>query len=860
MILTILDFRTLSITLGIVIEALGLSMLSYVAIRKTYLGFNEWTIAILAMGPGLVLTGMRGGIPDFISICIANSLICSGMSLYYEGIRKHLQKKSFITFHVPAVFLITGLLLYYFYEIHPSVNARISLVSFICALYFLMAFLLTTQSKGQKTNRLNILLMVSHLGMFGFLTFRGVYFFMPSHIMPNYMVGGTVHALILLVIIVLMIFFIAALIQMNAYKLEMDLIQKTRQAKDNEEKFRLLSEQAMLSIAVIQESGFKYFNDAFRKLTGYSEQELLAMDFEKTGKIFHPDYRDFAMEQGRKKIAGETQGTISRYIYKGIRKSGEEKWVEQFSKSVLWEGKPADFMTQIDITSQKQAEEELRESEEKYRVLVENASDAVIITQGGRFLFANPAIQAISGYSAEELLNVSFYNLVHPEDRDMVLERHYQRLNGKNPPASYSFRFHNKDGELKWAQLNTARVNWEGENAILSFLRDTTRQQKLEIQVQQAHKMEAIGTLSGGIAHEFNNLLGIIVGNAEMALDDIPPHEPVREFIQEIMVASQRGEEVVRQLMSVNRPSMPKRVAVDIPTSIKETMGLLRASIPTSITFQESIAIDCHTVLGDPTQIRQVIINLCTNAFHAMEGQSGTLVVKAVNVESQKTEVFFDQELPPGKYLSLEVSDNGPGIPQEIQNRIFDPFYTTKDVGKGSGMGLSVVLGIMKGHEGGIRFNSQPGQGTTVQCFFPSAGTHKVSPPNKDDSVPGGTESILYVDDEKSIAKVAKLRLERLGYTVVAETDPQKALHIFEKNREQFDLVITDLTMPDITGDKLIGKLKEISPLVKTIICSGYSETIDAQSAEEMGAGAFLVKPTSRQILAATIRQVLDGH
>ena len=287
--------------------------------------------------------------------------------------------------------------------------------------------------------------------------------------------------------------------------------------QESEEEFRLLSEQAIMCIVVVQDEHFKYLNKATVTLSGYSEEELMAMSFDDMASLIHPDHREFVVDQGRRKMAGETNGVIENYVYRILNKNGEERWVQQYSKTVVWKGKPADFLTLIDITPQKTAEENLKKSEEKYRVLVENAMDAIHIAQDGVLKYCNPAIETMMGYTPEELYKIRFANVIHPDDRKMVMDRHERRSRGEILPSTYSFRYITKDGIIKWGQLSSARIQWEGKNATLNFLRDITRQKELEIQVQQAHKLEAIGTLSGGVAHEFNNLLSIILGNVEMA-------------------------------------------------------------------------------------------------------------------------------------------------------------------------------------------------------------------------------------------------------------------------------------------------------------------------------------------------------
>jgi len=369
--------------------------------------------------------------------------------------------------------------------------------------------------------------------------------------------------------------------------------------------------------------------------------------------------------------------------------------------------------------------------------------------------------------------------------------------------------------------------------------------------------MESVGTLAGGIAHDFNNILGIILGNAELAMDDVPEWNPAKFNLKEIRTASLRAKDVVRQLLSFARKTRLEKKPTNIVSIVKESLKLLRSSIPTSIEIHRNISADIDTILADPTQINQVLINLCTNANHAMpDGGIIDVILKSVELNENVTAQYPD--LNPGRYVSLTVSDTGHGIPKEDMDRIFDPYYTTKDVGKGTGMGLAVVHSIVKEHNGIITVKSEPGKGTTFTIFFPAVDKEAVVESEPYEKLPMGNEKILFIDDEESIVNIARQMLERLGYEVDAKMSSIEALELFRFKPDQFDLVITDLTMPKMTGDKLVREILTIRPDIPVILCTGFSEKIDEKKATALGATDYIEKPVNQHDLAFKVREVLD--
>jgi signal transduction histidine kinase len=380
----------------------------------------------------------------------------------------------------------------------------------------------------------------------------------------------------------------------------------------------------------------------------------------------------------------------------------------------------------------------------------------------------------------------------------------------------------------------------------------------LERQLRQSQKLEAIGTLAGGIAHDFNNVLSIILGNTELACAVVPEGDHVRDNLEKILIASNRAREMINQLLSFTRKTDTNREPLELNTVVTESLKLLRASLPTNILIRPDMPEVSFVVQGDSTQIHQIMINLCTNAAHAMEDTGGVLEVKLGSTLIDPA-AADGAVLKPGSYVSLTVSDTGRGIDPEICDRIFDPYFTTKDSGKGTGMGLAVVHGIVKSHGGAITVFSEPNVKTAFQVLLPIA---DAAAPQTDSAtkaaLPTGRERILLVDDEEMVVDIVKQMVQKLGYMVDASTDSRAALKMFQDNPKKYDLVVTDQTMPNLTGKQLGEAMREIRPEIPIILCSGFNENVDLVDATEQSITEFAKKPMGMEQLAKTIRSVLD--
>ena len=501
----------------------------------------------------------------------------------------------------------------------------------------------------------------------------------------------------------------------------------------------------------------------------------------------------------------------------------------------------------------------LRESEEKYRELFENESDAVIVFDAETWHCedANRASLDLYGYSKEEFSGLTIEDISAEKEKTMVTVQEVkgQEFKGKRVPLRY---FRKKDGEIFPGEVFIGTFMSAGRKKIIKAVRDISEQRRLESQLRQAHKMEAVGILAGGIAHDFNNILGIILGNTELAMRGIPGPNPVLERLEKVCEATIRAKDLVTQILRFSRQEEQALIPVNIGRIVKEGLKLMRSSIPTTIEIRQDISDDSGTVLADPTQIHQLLMNFCTNAAHAMEDAGGVLQVGLTCVELDEDAMRKFPELAPGSYVRLTMNDNGPGIDPRVIDRIFDPYFTTKGLGKGTGMGLAVVHGIVKNHGGAVSVDSAPGKGATFQVFLPKAGRQVVPETETFEALPTGNERILLIDDEKELLSAGHQMLEQLGYEVESRVSPVEALELFMEQPDKFDLVITDMTMPHMTGEMLAKAMMEIRPDIPIILCSGFSHRMNKEKASSMGISDFVMKPIVTSDLAKTIRYVLD--
>ncbi|MCA9733610.1 MAG: PAS domain S-box protein [Deferribacteres bacterium] len=636
---------------------------------------------------------------------------------------------------------------------------------------------------------------------------------------------------------------------------------------ESENKYRTLFEHSTDALLIIRGNKFVDCNSATIEMLGYdSKEELLETHPSQLSPPTQPDGRNSYEKADEMMTIAFEKGSL-RFEWEHMRKNGDVFPVEVLLTAIPLQSESFLHVVWRDITERKLAEKALRKSEEKYRILVENAVELIIVAQNGIIEFINHRCFKLLGYHPEEMIGKLINNFIHPEDRAMVVERHLKRLRGEDVKQKYTFRIVDRAGSTKWVEINIVRLDWKGKPATLNFLSDITdrmqaeeEKAQLELQLRRSQKLETIGTLAGGIAHDFNNLLSPILGYSDMALLHLDESHHLYPDIQSIFNAARQAKQLVQQILTFSRQVEQERKPLALPAIIDETLQLLRPTLPVTIEIQKKIDENCSPVIADATQMHQVIMNLCTNAFHAMEKSGGTLKIELDQVLFDENMQAMHPNLKARDYLRLTVTDTGIGMDAITRDRIFEPFFSTKTGGKGTGLGLSVVHGIIRSHQGDITVQSERNKGTTFTIFLPALQsldieTHKIVNP-----IRRGNERILLVDDENMIVQMLKQMLEDYGYTIYPYTNSQDALRFFHNQSEFVDLLITDLTMPIMTGLELIKAIQKVRPELPVIMITGYSESLNEEIYKRYGIREILAKPVLTAEISDAMRKLFDGE
>ncbi|MBN2321605.1 MAG: PAS domain S-box protein [Acidobacteria bacterium] len=767
-----------------------------------------------------------------------------------------------------------------------------------------------------------------------------------------------------------------------------DITDKENEAdnlKRSEEKYRMLVENSLQGLTIIQNGRIVFCNNAFADICGYTTEELMALPEAKP--IIHPADRETVVGRGHERLSGKS--VPRHYEYRILRKDGSFRWLEAYASVIDYKGAPAAQIVQLDITERKQAEISLRESEERFRLIAETVDEIFWIYDAEKEVatYLSPAFDRIWGYPREKIIDNPdrFLDRIHPDDLKNLEDANKLIKNGQ--PFAYRYRVIQPDGSVRhiwnrgypiadtsgrtkryvgvgqdvteWKEaeealieskeyynriincigdplfvknhehrfvlvndalcafsgmrreellgnylfdtmpeslaaylrkheeevLNTGNENIsedilrdsggsdcvvmtkkslltdkDGQKQIVGVIRDITEHKNLETQLLQAQKMEAIGILAGGVAHDFNNLLNVINGYSELLLEDMENNNPFREDVEQIHQAGQRAANLTSQLLAFSRKQILQAENLDLNTVISQMSTMLRRLIREDIEFVFVAHPDLKPIHADPAQIQQIVMNLAVNARDAMP-TGGKLTIETANVDFDDNYIHKHPVAKPGKYAMMAISDTGIGMEEETKSHLFEPFYTTKERGKGTGLGLATVYGIVKQSNGFIWVYSEPGKGTTFKIYFPEkeGGAIKSETAFSSDSGFRGSETILVVEDEAAVRTLARRILKDSGYTVLEAREGTEALRLAKEYSDDIHMVITDVVMPGLGGAKLVAGLEAERPGIKALYISGYTDNAIVHHGILDSNVAFLQKPFTVEGLARKVREVLDS-
>ena len=621
--------------------------------------------------------------------------------------------------------------------------------------------------------------------------------------------------------------------------------------KQAEDLFRTLFDRSPVGLFIIQDRKFQLINPQFLELTGYKEDEFIGKD---SLTFILPEDRNIVRENTIEMLTGKLTLPFELRV---INKTGETRWIEQTITSIHYNGRPAVLGYYVDISERKKAEEELRDSEERLKTILDSIQAGIVCinAETHTIVDVNPAAIEMIGAPKEQIIGHVCHKYICPAEK------------GKCPISDLGQEVDKSERTLLTATgaevpiLKTVTpILLSGQAHLLDIFIDITEKKKLEAQLQQAQKMEAIGTLAGGIAHDFNNILQAISGYTQILLMEKEASDPDFEKLEAVEKSAQRASDLTKQLLIFSRKVESKLRPIDLKREIEQVSKMLKRTIPKMINIELHLAENLKIINADPAQIEQIMMNLGVNAMDAMPN-GGRLIFETENVILDEQYCKTHLGAKPGHYVKLSISDTGHGMDKETIEHIFDPFYTTKETGKGTGLGLAMVYGIVKSHNGYIMCYSEPDEGTIFKIYFPviEKETERVESKEEKVHIKGGNETILLVDDEEAIRELGKDILARFGYTVLMASDGETALEIYRENKKEISLVILDIIMPGMGGRKCLEELLKINPELRIIIASGYSINGPSKEVLKAGAKGFISKPYNINQILKAVRETLDN-
>ena len=637
---------------------------------------------------------------------------------------------------------------------------------------------------------------------------------------------------------------------------------------ENDEQFRQLLEHMRAVITEVDTEGrVTYVSSTVEAVSGFAPEELIGRT---TDDRIHTDDLPELLSLQQDVTKGRPS---ARAVFRSRHKDGLWRWVETSAATrfTAADGTIHSVTFSRDVTEVKQAMDALRESEERYRIVVES-SDSIVVESDpiGRTVFVTPNIEDLLGYTPEQLIDVEPFQLIHPDDRPRLVEQFQKAVETLATSRLDAYRVRHADGSWRWFQ--SAGIGYRhasGEIRFLNVTRDITnvlseakRRREFDARLQQTQRLESLGIMAGGVAHDFNNLLTPILGDATLALSDVPADSPLRPHLERIQRTARRAAELTRQMLAYAGADEIESEPVVLPSLVHDMSRLLETVVSAKTVLEYDLSPDTPPVLGDPGQLTQVVMNLLTNAAEALEDSDGRIVVRTrtLDLEHEKTVAYPESPLPAGRYVALEVEDTGCGMTPETVRRIFDPFFTTKFTGRG--LGLAAVLGILRAHGGAIDIVSTPDLGTRFQVLFPPAEVRANRPAEDQEPQSDRTETatVLVIDDDQDSREITADCLRHAGLEVISAEDGEIGAEIFRVRSDEIHIVVLDSTMPGLSGPDTFDRIRSVQPDARIVLMSGYAKKSASETFAHKSLAGFVRKPYLPDDLVTTVRSALENR